>query len=288
LRGWGIILIFLTTHQALARPPVAPISDESFMRSIEAREHQLVSSPDMEFLRTAIGKTLYLPLSWLCPGQDEFSLKVARQKIHQAVKRWKLDDGGALPFDAGRSLVSKKAPARAEHTPDCVMLADGNHHAIMSLFLGAQSFPVHLERIREHHEYPRHFSELKDNVYLYVARLITARVKFSANGRSLKWLRPQDPLRIIVLKDQNSPNYLERYVAQILEEHKVKYELQWGSHLPSNFLEESRRALAEEKRRGNPLLFGIPVMAQPPLIKTGKARYKIKKLQKNCGLLLGH
>lgn len=139
---WAKIVIFILLFglpAAFAQPMhTIPASFEELMERV--RENYRFTQPDYEQLQAEAGQVLYVPVSSLKSGQHQISFLTVQDKIKNFIKTY--PEGDRLPFDEGRSLYPPETSGQAILLKHSILLIDGNHKAMNSLWWGAETVPV--------------------------------------------------------------------------------------------------------------------------------------------------
>lgn len=118
------------------------------IQSVLSANERPQSAP-ISALKQQLGRTAYVPLSYVRPGQVRVSYHNMIVKIDEAIELYDLTRdpvAGAwvLAYDQNRSLYPIEDPVVGVLSSDGIVLIDGHHSALASIYCGALTLPIEL------------------------------------------------------------------------------------------------------------------------------------------------
>lgn len=250
-----------------------PSKTDQFLSKISQNYAQLPAHDEVIF---EVGVTQYVPLSVLMASQPSFTSIKALAELDEAHVRFLTDD--QLSFHQGRALLPPTKYAVGIAYNGKVYLVDGHHKALLSLYFGATDIPVKIiadwsskpeaplseaefrhRMVEQFYAYPNdaegepvdHFYEinqLQDEPNLYLARLLIQKVKTTISLESMQLLEVSGSNRPLILKLNEGLPFIEFYIAALLKKNDIKYDSEWGKHIPPRTQKKIRTLLKKESR----------------------------------------
>ncbi len=209
IKALGVLCFFISAlcygHEN--SPPSVPKTPQNLLEILKKSHHFSPPNKDPE-LRKALrysdlekGEEAYLPISWLQPGQASFSFLTVKSKIQTVAEEWgaQWDTRKArwnLPFDGQKALFPQSKSALVLLLSDSVLVLDGNHKVMTSLFFGAETMPVKIANNWSHLSLKEALPRLIENDLVF---------PFDPMGKTIKeWPSftsiPDNPLRYLAAK----------------------------------------------------------------------------------------
>lgn len=187
VRALILLLFSFSVHskEPIDLSPPTPASMETFLRSIK-KSYQF-TGPDYDQLIAGSGKKkyrslkkgdlVYLPINWMLPGQGTFAFLSVLKKIQSAPTEWSADwDAQAqewrLTSDNGKALYPASKSALVILLADSVLVIDGNHKVLTSIYYGSQTIPAKIAKNWSHLTLAEAMPKLvkKDLIFPYNAK----------------------------------------------------------------------------------------------------------------------
>lgn len=187
----------------------------------------------------------FIPVRALQNQQTDFSFIRLLQQLQKGIHRGgaefsRKNDRWKLPFDNGRSLFGDDSDLVGIYYRGRVYLADGHHKALASIYIGAETAPVHIlgdwskltqqefdkamsdlgyshwVNYRGHAVKPVDFCAMVDNPNLMLARLLIRRIVVEGRGQRIKIEVGSGSELPIALKINHDIAFLEREIADAI------------------------------------------------------------------------
>lgn len=209
-----------------------------------AAEFRLAQAPDRDD---------FIPLRALEASQSRFSFERFVSAMHKDLRKNPVTffgngGGWVFEFDQGRSMLPLHKTVTGIYYRGKVHIVDGHHKALSSLFLGAETIPVHLlddwsglepdefARQMESHHYsyfrnsrgarmrPRDLCDLIDDGNLQLARYLFRKVDVWFEGEKFDVLHTSGSKYPILLKINDDIPYFEFEIADALRREGVDFD----------------------------------------------------------------
>lgn len=238
-------------------------------------------APQYSRFKLKVGETAFVDVSWLRPGQATFSYYTILGKINNTAEEFGLKWNGKsatwqLPFDSARAVFPLKKAALGVLLKDGIVLADGNHKLLTSLYYGAETLPVRIladwrkytlqeafldlvdanfifpysrsgERL---HRLPT-FAQLEDEPFRYLAQklLLKCQVEESKEGE-LRITDTRGSRTPVVCKLNRDVPFLELRMALALRMGGLQYSPRIGVEPSRGVVEKAREILLAARQSG--------------------------------------
>ncbi len=242
-------------------------------------------------IRCSKGRTCYVGLETLIPGQDQISIDNAKFKLQRYLDddqvQWnKKSEAFEFSFNHGTSAVPLKDAIMVIKGPIGYVILDGHHEVFVSLYVGAKTIPVHVVDDLSHldlHDFwsylleskkvyfkrtldeilfnPPRFTAMIDRPNRYLATLIAYKVQYARAKGGIKIDRARGVARSVWVKLNKSIPFIEFEIADALDDAGLKYNPKWGTEIPDAVIEKIRLSLIKAAKSGKyPHLAQIPIL----------------------------
>ena len=269
--------------------PIKETYDSQFFRTaINEHFKHLGSITKLEPTPLEQGEVSFVSILRLIPGQDQISYLNAFEKLRAKYKKWQvtwddLENKYKLFFDKGRSLLPQNRPIKVLSSPDGLLIVDGHHHVVMSLFVGASKIPVYVmgkipalsirtwKRLIERKtvyfknsapeilaaKTPK-ITRLTDNPFRYLASRLALKTKISYKEGLVTVQEKKGSKNALWIKINEGFPFVEFYIAEIIQKAGITFDPKWGEKIPPKICDEIRSALIkasqnQEQTQGFPI-----------------------------------
>lgn len=276
MRGIAILLIFFSLPaMAKAKPQIDEIIHV-------IRQFREVAPPQNEIKRLKNifkenpKEVTFLPLNILAAAQHRISFDRVQTKILDLYETYGAEE---FHFDGNKSFLPKSAPIKIALLPEGIVVVDGNHETLASIYAGAKTIPViivadksdmdsnaaalkeledeglaYMRKLNGTYSYkPGLFSDLVDDVNRFLMSLISRRVKeIQIDGESKLESHASD--QDVIIKFEEGTPLIEFICADILYENGIVYNPEWGDKIPKKVIKQMRKIFIKAKEAGDPRL----------------------------------
>jgi len=304
-----VVLFFSLVFPTWAQNP--PESDTFLNRTFSNWDlMQKSASPQVE--------TPFFPLQGLIRGQDavsvqniiseKYSTRLANKDFtwNATQNRW------SFAYDGGRSVVPATDPIIGIRGPQGIVIIDGHHDLVLSVFLGAKTIPVQIKEDLSKLSPLEFWQNLKQRNLVYLkddakalasalpqmTRMQDSPNRYLATLLAMKVLTQEvenDQLKVssinksknsIWIKLNQSVPFIEFHIAKILSDAGIRYDAKWGKDLPVEIVEQARCALLDAKLSGGyPQLKRIAILdsSQEAMQANMNSEWLTRVLEKQSG-----
>lgn len=232
------------------------------------------------------GKSFYLPIQFLIPGQEWISVDNIIGKIKKAYtepgfvksKQGEIE----LAFADGTSAepMTERPKIKVAATEQGYIIIDGHHETCRAILLGSRTVPVEMvEDFTKRHpkmtmedvwielksrhlslfseakkpahlaQFPPCLCDLTDKPNRYLSRLLGMKVVTDAEGK-ITFAETRGVKHPVWVKVNRGVPFIEFYIADILEKNSIHYDIRWGDDVPKEVVEAARQALVIAQANG--------------------------------------
>jgi hypothetical protein len=256
-----------------------------------------------------IGSVQYLPPEVLKASQQEFTFIKITDEIQEVTEKFRTEYDAKtktfkFAFDQGRSaLPTQKAAIGILHRGK-IYLVDGHHKVLLSLYLNAETIPVHVledwsdfsplefrkKMIEQGYAYAydkngdpidrfSDFDEMKDNPNLFLSRLLIQKVKGGIELEKFNIYSVSGAKKPLILKFNEGLPFVEYFIADLLAENDIIYDPEWERKVPKPVRKQIRALLEEEAQNPKSLLRDVILVGKEDEISSRGPEENAKRVE---------
>jgi hypothetical protein len=255
----GILTLPLQAHSSFET--LTPPSYEEFVAQLHQVYQFKSPSPenlpslysDKRYKNLTKGDVVYLPIKHMAPGQGSFSFRTVQEKIKNAPRYWGVNwvesqGKWILPRNQFTALHPYSKSALGILLKDVILIIDGNHKILTSLYYGASTAPVRilknwsdltleqaLPKLRKKgyvfpyntegeilNEWPN-FKDIQDNPYRYLAIQLLLKCQIEVTNGSLKVKNLRGQSQPLICKINRDLPFLELHLSRLWKLRGLEY-----------------------------------------------------------------